>query len=89
MTDRLIIVTEIEDDERYEIVWQSLEDAAPDLTTPHSCEIDTSTWDADAWCEWQQRLEMIEDILVSDEDSIIIWKIDKSGVERYTVGLRA
>lgn len=89
MIEKMIIVTEIEDEERYSIVWHTLGNECPDLTTAHCCEIDTSTWDEDAWRDWQQRVSMMEDVLDVDEDTVIIWRIGGGRVVRHALGIRA
>lgn len=88
MTDRMIIVTEIVDEDRRSIVWHTLENECPDLTTSHCCEIDTTTWDEGAWRDWQQRISMMEDAIDVDEDTIIIWHIDGGRVDRRAMGIR-
>jgi hypothetical protein len=85
----MIIVTEIEEESRYTLVWHTLANECPNLTTTHCCEIDTSTWDKDAWRDWQQRVSMIEGVLDVDEDTVIIWHIDGGHVDRRALGIRA
>jgi len=86
MIDNMIIVAEIADEERRSLVWHLLANAGPDLTTLHCCEIDTTTWDEDAWREWQQQVNMIEDVLDVDEDTVIIWSISGGHVDRQALG---
>jgi hypothetical protein len=89
MIDRMIIVTEIADEDRRSTVWHTLANECPDMTTSHCCEIDTTTWDEDAWREWQQQMCMIEDAIDVDEDAVIIWYIDGGHVERQAIGTRS
>ena len=86
MTDKLIVATEIPDEERRGIFWAFLLDYCPDLELSQFCEIDTSTWDDDAWKEWENQLTENEILLDTDFDKVVIWRLANCDITRQTLG---
>ncbi len=86
MIERLLIATEIQDDDARDTFWHFLQNCCPELVVGQMCEIDASTCDDDAWREWEYKLESNQQLLDADVDKVVVWKIPTSDISVQTIG---